>query len=339
MTTVAERAVQVSAQLPSYHEAPAPVRRKVVVVVDACCEIDPSVAESLGILVMPRTVKVDRQTLTLDAELTLHHSCWSQPPRQITPAPYTLGELAQAYTQVLGAHMSVLALHPPGRLDGTVRVALSARSILLAGQQGAREQMPRVAVYELGAIGLSFTFLAEVAARGAAEGMTLQQLLTLLDHAQSAIACYYLTSKVGPVEALRKPVQGKHGGRSGNEQVWELDRFGGGLFACHARSRNLGRDLFGAGGMLAGDEPTTVRSSDQRFLDRINVARGQQQLPPLEAEPGGLTVRRYFPRGCIELALLPEGFDISRIIEVIRRVEQPSSAQTHSLHHRGGIGR
>lgn len=337
MIMVDKPAVRVNAPIPAHVEFTVPPPRQVVVAVDACCEIEPSAAAHAGILIMPRTAKVDRRTMTLNADQTLHHTCWPQRPRNIVPAPYALGELTQAYEQVLRGGLSVLALHSPGRLDTAVQAALAARSILLAGSYHTQEPAPRVAVYELGAVSAGFSFLVEVAACGAAQGLALQQVLTLLDRVQAALRCYYFTSRGGPSQALCNPHRTAGVGWFGNEQLWELDSANGGLFTRCARGMRVTRDLFHVDGPLKGKQPTVVRSSDQRLLERVNQARVQMQLSPLAAEPGGLGLTALFPRGCIELVMLPDETDINRIIEVIRRLDPPKPASVRGLRQRGGI--
>lgn len=309
-------------------------QRQVMVVVDPCCEIDPAAIAALEVLVLPRTVRAGGRSVTLGPDQTLHHGCWPQPPRSIAPQPYALGELAQAYERVLRGGLSVLALHLPSRLDPTSRGALAARSILLAGQSYRAGCAPRIAVYELPAVGSSFAFLVEVAARAAMEGMTLQQVLTLLDRLQIALRGHYLTGLMGPHAALRHRGRSPGVARVGSEQLWELDRASG-QFACRARGWSLAGKLFRPHGLLAGLEPTAVCVWNSRLLDRVNAGRAQAQLPPLAAQPGGLSLAPLFPRGCVELAMLADQAQIIHIIDVIRRIDRPAPPSLGGVRRRG----
>ncbi|HEU4323506.1 MAG TPA: DegV family protein [Roseiflexaceae bacterium] len=331
-------AVELSLETPvaTTGRAPKPAaRRQVVVAIDACCELEPALAQRLGLLVLPHHARVDGQAIELDAGRTLHHSCWPTPPQRVQPEPHTVGALAPRYEEVLREGMSVLALHWPERLDPAARVALAARSILLAapprGADGAR-----VAVYELAAVGHGFSFLVEVAARGAAAGMTLGQIAMLLDRAQPTVRGCYLTSRGDPAPALRGPEHSPLTTRFAHEALWALDA-GDGRLVCQARGWKLARGLFGPDGPLAGQSPSRVTASSPRLLEQLNAGRTVAGLPPLEAEPGGTGLRAVFPRGCVELAFLPDTARIAAISDVIRRIDRPAPAPVRGVRQRGGL--
>ncbi len=320
---VGQRFLPGGSSTPLYETSAPSASRKVVVVIDASCEIDPATIAGLSILVLPRPVQVNGRKQMLDETCTLHHTCWNSAMPRITLKSYDLGALAQRYSRALADGFSVLALHLPERLDPTTRLALAARSILLAGQSRASGSARRIAVYELAAIGQSFAFLVEAAAQGASEGMALHQLMTLLDRLQAAQHDVYLTGLRGPLERVCHPGRPTTGGWLGNEQIWTLDRTDG-LFHCQARGWSLAQTLFSSGGALAGRETVVVRSTHPRLLERINAGRMQNNLPPLVAEPGGLSLTTFFPGGCVELACLPDAANIARIREVIRRIDRQS---------------
>lgn len=341
MSVVAEPAVSISTTQPGPVQSHVPTsaspRRQVVIAIDAYCEIAPTVAQQLGIVVIPRMTKIDNQQVVLNAEQTLHHSCWTQPPRRVVPALHTLGDLAQSYERVLNDGLSILAIHQPLRFDDAVHFALAARSILLAGPQSTREYPPRVAVYELGAIGAGFEFLVQIAARGAAKGMTLQQLLTLIDRTQSMLKSYYVTTRNGPAPNTRSTKRLPKGSLLGTEQVWELDQSAGGLFSCLSRRRHALQELFGPEGLFEDQEPHIVRTNNARLLERLNKARVLMKKEPFEVEPGGLAFTAVFPRGCIELTVLPNESEINRIVEIIRRIDRTVPAPVRGLRQRGGL--
>lgn len=319
------------------HEADAlPARRRVVVAVDAYCEVDPAVIARLGILVLPRPIQVNGRTRMLDATCTLHAACWNGAPLRIAPKSYDLGALAQRYEYALAEGFSILALHLPERLDPTTRLALAARSILLAGQSRASGSDRRIAVYELAAVGQSFAFLVEAAAQGASEGMALHQLMTLLDRLQAALHGVYLTGVRGPIDRVCHRGRPKEGGWLGSEQIWTLDRADG-LFHCQARGWRLTQTLFGEGGALAGRDDVVVHSTHPRLLERINAGRVQHGLPLLAAAPGGLSLTTLFPGGCVELACLPDAAHITRIRDVIRRIDRQSDQRGRAGGWKGGL--
>lgn len=299
---------------------------QVVIAVDACCEIEPAVAADLGLLVIPRELNANRRKILLDADRTLHHSCWPQPLGRFTATPYALGELVQLYEGFLRDGVSVLALHLPECCDGAVRIAAAARSILLASESSVRRNMPRVAVCELGAVGTGFSFLVATAARAAREGMSLQQLLTLVDHLHMMIGCSYFTGPAGPVKIIRGSSGPSGFGQFASQQLWEPDRAYRGAFVCRAASRHLARRLFAPGGALHGKTPACVRSTNPGLLDQLNTARVQTGLPRLEAQSGGVGLTALFPQGCVELTSLPEQAEIDRVIGVIQRF-QPAARQ------------
>ncbi|NOK62381.1 MAG: hypothetical protein GFH27_549293n115 [Chloroflexi bacterium AL-W] len=341
MSVVAEPAVSISTVPPgpvqSTVPTTAPIRRQVVIAIDAYCEIAPHIAQQLGIVVIPRMAKVDSQQVILNAEQTLHHSCWTQPPRRVVPALHTLGGLAQSYEQVLNEGLSILAIHQPLRFDDAVHFALAARSILLAGPQSTREHPPRVAVCELGAVGAGFEFLVQIAARGAAKGMTLQQLLTLIDRTQSMLKSYYVTTRSGPIANTRSATRLPKNSLRGTEQIWELDQSADGLFTCLSRSRHALQELFSPEGLFGNQDPNIVRTNNTRLLGRLNKVRALMQKAPFEIDPGGLAFTSIFPHGCIELTVLPNESEINRIVEIIRRIDRTVPALVRGLRQRGGL--
>jgi hypothetical protein len=323
-------------QIKQSHRPLPPTARSVVVVIDAWCEIDPAVAAQLNIVVLPREVKVDGQDQALDGQRTLHHSCWPQLPRMIAPKPLTLSAVARVYEQVLVHEFSVLALTLPERFDPTVAEALKARSILLAGQRSRKNPPPRIAVYELTTAGANFALLVQIAARAAAEGMTLRQVMVLLDRVQAEANSYYLTGTQGPPQAFCQTGRWSLRALPGQEQVWQIDGQHG-RFVRRACRRGLTQKLFQKEGMLAGKEPAGVYSSDARLFARLNSGRTAAQQSPLVAHPGGLSLTPLFPKGCVELSWLPDKANIERICDAIRRIDTSSTSTGRGVRQRGAI--
>jgi hypothetical protein len=262
-------------------------------------------------------------------------------PRRVLPEDQTFGLLAEVYNQVLRNGMSALALHPPASWDGATRVALAVRSILLAGPHikadlDGRSQ-PRVGVYEAALAGRSFAFMAEAAARGAAEGLALHQIVTLLDQMQAALRSDYVSSAHGPAAHLRRP-SGRFGGSLfGGVQAWTVDASQG-VFVRQAGGGQLAPELFGPSGPLAGATPiATCPPAGEALLRRLNEGRAHMRLEPLAPQPGGLSLGPLFPHGCVELAVLPELAHVARIGEVIRRIDRHTAAPVYGVRQRGGI--
>jgi hypothetical protein len=310
-------------------------QQQVAIVVDACAELDPTFIARYGLHVMPRTVRVDGQTMTLGPQRTLHHSCWEQPPRRIVVQPYALGELAQFYGAILDRGLNVLALHPPTLMDRMAQQARTARSILLAGPSSATEVAPRVAVQEIIAVGVVFAFLVEAAARGAAQGMALPQLLTFLDRLQATPRGYYITGMRGPVRQMRNKLRQAGVAPFGAEQVWELD-YTSKRFVCRARVKRATL-LFEPQQLLADVAPTHIRAFNTQLLTRLNAQRAKAEQEPLPVQPGGLSLMSCFPNGCIELAALPDEAHIEYILDVIRRIDRPAAQSARGILKRGGI--
>lgn len=311
---------------PSFVAAPSAqllVSPKARIVVDASCELDPALAQALNILVLPRSATIDGKRIRLNAQQTLHHSCWPTPPRKVVCEPVALSELSAAYQQVLGDGLSVVALLLPAALDPTTRTVLTVRSILLASIDGRIRPAPRIAVCEIASIGAGFARLVELTARGAVEGFDPHQLHTLLDRLQVTLRSVYLTGPAGPPRSLC--LKGSPTAMLSaliGEQLWTIDR-GLGVFKRQLGRHNLATTLFQAGILAADFSPEIVTVTQPALLDRVNTGRVQQQLPALEAQPGGFSLNTYFPHGCLELAALLDAERIEQLMNVIRRVDQP----------------
>ncbi|NJM05289.1 TIGR04086 family membrane protein [Candidatus Gracilibacteria bacterium] len=308
---------------------------QVAVVVDAASELDPALIAQHTIQVLPREALIDGKPTTLDAGRTLHASCWQSLPRRCVLQPHAFGALAQYYSALLASGMHVLALVPSAQINYVSQQSRAARSILLAGlPQTASATLP-LAVYEVGIVGASFAFLVEAAARGAAQGMTLTQLLTFLDRLQPTLQSFYLTGLQGPIAALRHPTRASGVARFGIQQLWELDHSSR-RFVCRARG-TIAAQLFAPDGPFAAAEASQVSVYKSRLLDHVNLGRAAAQRPALIAPPGGLGLMQSFPSGCVELALLPDDNHINYILDVIQRIDRPASPRLRGILAKGGF--
>jgi hypothetical protein len=124
--------------------------------------------------------------------------------------------------------------------------------------------------------------------------------------------------------------------RLGSTQVWELDHVSG-LFACRARSWSLAQALLDPQGPLGLLEPTFACSTNARQIERLNTARATAQKDPLPIQPGGLSLKPFFPHGAVELALLPDEAHIEQIIDVIRRIDRSTTPLVHGRRWKEGM--
>jgi hypothetical protein len=336
MVDVSERVRKKTATPRSKAVTPRMVEPEVAVVVDAGCELPPTLVAELGMTLLPRNARADRKAVQLDQHQTLHPSCWPQLPRALELQPLSLSELVESYGRLLNEGTSVLALFQPGRLDGSLYSALKARSILLAGQRSHITPPPRIAVVELSAVGGHFAFLVQVAARAAADGMALPQVLTLLDRMQTESRAFYLTGSAGPPRALSRVKGGLPLALPGQQQLWEFDTQQG-LFVRQQAGRGLAQKLWQAAGPFAGGNPAVITSSNEQLLALVNQGRSAAGQSPLLAEPAGLGLRALLPQGCVELLMLPDKEHVARICHIIRRIDHQPMAYGQGILQRGGL--
>lgn len=245
MTVCMEPEVQKQAEptLTTYYELAPQIlvtpnaQQRVVIVVDASCELDPEFLKEAGVLVVPRVVGTRQQTYTLDANQTLHHTCAAHIPHSIAYQSSTISDIAHLYEQTLSNGMSIVSLHLPESLDNTVCSARMAAKVVLAGTKHLTTTAPRIAICELAAVGLRFSFLVQAAAYAAREGLSLPQLVTFIECLQKEIHSYYVTGIHGPIKTMRHSWRPKGVSRWGREQLWEYDIPAKKLI-CSARGRS-----------------------------------------------------------------------------------------------------
>ncbi|MEM8534966.1 MAG: DegV family protein [Chloroflexota bacterium] len=311
------------------------VQQRVVIVVDASCELAPEGIREAGVAIIPRVVGTRQQTFALDADQTLHHACASHIPHSIVYQSSTISDIAQLYEEILASGMSIVSLHPPAALDDTVQSAHMASKVVLAGTKHLTTTAPRIAVCELAAVGLRFSFLVQAAAYAAREGLSLPQLVTFIESLQKEIQSYYVTGMHGPVKPMRHSWRPKGVARWGREQLWEYDIPSKQLI-CSARGK-ITQTLFQEDGVLDETISPTVCVHHIKLFDRMNAARTKLALPTIISQPTGVSLSRCFPRGCVELHVFPEVTHLNHMLRVIHHIDQTTDLTIRGVRARGGI--
>ena len=328
-------------QTSSYYElVPQPpvtptVQQRVVIVVDASCELAPEGIKEAGIAIIPRVVGTRQQTYTLDADQTLHHTCASHIPHSIAYQTSTISDIAQLYEEILSNGMSIVSLHLPAALDDTVQSAHMASKVVLAGTKHLTTTEPRIAICELAAVGLRFSFLVQAAAYAAREGLSLPQVVTFIESLQKEIQTYYLSGMHGPIKSMRHSWCPKGVARWGREQLWEYDIPSKKLI-CSARGK-ITQTLFQEDGVLDETMSPTICVHHTKLFDRLNATRTKLALPMITPQPSGISLLRCFPRGCVELHVFPEVTHLNHMLRVIHHIDQTTDLTIRGVRARGGI--
>lgn len=311
------------------------VQQRVVIVVDASCELAPEFIKEAGVLVIPRVVGTRQQTYALDTDQTLHHICAAHIPYSVDYQSSTISDIAQLYEEILANGMSVVSLHLPAALDDTVQSARMSAKVVLAGTKHLTTTAPRIAVCELAAVGLRFSFLVQAAAYAAREGLSLPQLVTFIESLQKEIQTYYVTGIHGPIKPMRHSWRPKGVARWGREQLWEYDIPSKKLI-CSARGK-ITQTLFQKNGVLDETMSPTVCAHHPKLFDRMNVARTKLSLPTITPQPSGISLLRCFPQGCVELHVFPEATHLTHMLSVIHHIDQNTDLTIRGVRARGGI--
>jgi hypothetical protein len=251
-------------------------------------------------------------------------------------APYTLTALARVYNQILDAGLHVLSIQPPAPLEAHTRLALTARSVLAAEASTPGGRPPQIVIYETSAVGYGFSWLVQQAAEAARHGLSVERILALLDHLQQHIAAFYITRWPGPVASSRGQIHPVQRVSLGQEQCWYLDQMQH-RFICQARGWNLSRTLFRAGGVLETmDVPPLACATDERLLTWVTQAWDAAKTPPLAVAPASASLAALFPRGCVELTLLPEQSIVKHTLHAFYREPETATSRRAGVRQRAG---
>ncbi|MBC8162649.1 MAG: hypothetical protein H7Z42_15670, partial [Roseiflexaceae bacterium] len=228
---------------------------------------------------------------------------------------------------------SVLVIQPVSQYDPAGRAALAARSVLMADGAFAHSTA-RVAVYEPAALGAGYTYLVLAAARAAANGLGLAQVVTLLDQLQVEVRALYVTGSRGPIERVR--LRQPNGFQLGGQQLWQIDRASG-MLGRLAGSWSVIKALTAPESPLSTRQPDCVSFSDGRLLQALNRELGKAGQLGLAASQAGVGLNSTFPSGCVELTWLPEQAHVAGIIAIIERINRPAHVSRGGIRQRGGL--
>lgn len=300
----------------------APTRRtRQVIVAAPPGHIDPAVSEALHI--------VDQPALLAEPQPN------SQPDKTLETS-YSLASLARVYEQILEAGLHVLSLQPPAPMDAHTRLALAARSVV-AAQSAATRRVPQVVISETAAVGQGFAWLVQHAAEAARQGVSLEHILALLEHMQEKMTAFYITRWPGPVAASRASASPAYWLTVGQEQCWYIDYMQR-RFVCQGHGWNLSRTLFRAGGTLeAINTLPLVCATDERLLARVVRAWEAEQSTPLPMAQASTSLASLFPRGCVELTLLPDSSLVQHISQALYREPEPAAPYKAGVRERVGF--
>lgn len=252
-------------------------------------------------------------------------------------AAYSLTELVRVYTQILEAGLHVLSLQPPAPMEAHTPLALAARSIVAGSKPTPSRRAPQVVIYETAAIGQGFAWLVRQAAEAARHGLSLEHILVLLKRMQEEMTALYITRWPGPIAASQTRFRSARRLPFGHEQCWYLDQLQQ-RFICQGHSKNLSRTLFQTGGMLeALQTPPFVCATDERLLERVVQAWNAAHTTPLHVVPANESLTLLFPRGCVELTLLPEQSIMQQIAQELSREPEPATPRRTGVRQRAGF--
>jgi hypothetical protein len=252
-------------------------------------------------------------------------------------AAYPLAQLARLYTQILETGMHVLSLQPPVPMDAHAQLALAARSVVPRGTSTTARQSPQVVIYETAAIGYGFAWLVQQAAEAARHGLGLEPILLLLKRVQEEMTALYITRWPGPIAASQPRRHPARRLQIGHEQCWYLDQLQQ-RFVCQAHGRHLSRTLFQSGGMLeAIKTPPFVCATNERLLGNVVQSWNSVHTTPLHTLTAREHLSTLFPRGCVELTLLPEQTVIQQIAQELLREPEPATLRSAGVRQRAGF--
>jgi DegV family protein with EDD domain len=165
------------------------------VVTDSTCDLPAERAERLGIKVMPLYINVGAESYSDGVDITRDEFYrrlpdWETPPTTAVPGPNMFREM---YVELAGGGATeILSLHVAESLSGTVNVAR------LAAKETT--EVP-VTVVDSQQLSLGTGFLAETAAKAAAEGQAMAEILALVEE---QIARTHVFAALDTLEFLRR---------------------------------------------------------------------------------------------------------------------------------------
>jgi hypothetical protein len=238
-----------------------------------------------------------------------------------------------AFGASLDRSLSVLALYPSRRVDASVIEAFKARTVLMSSHRRAIKEQLRVAVLELPVTGAGLAFLAEQAARAAAGGMGLHQIITLIERLQDELRTVYLAEGT-PTADLLHPESARFVW-PGRQSLWASDPLNG-QFSLITQGRKLAETMFAPDGPLHDMQPARA-SGHGRLLREVNTGRTAAGLSGVPAYEDLVGLRQLFAGHCVELLALPDERLIAQMSALIQRIDKQPAPPLRGVLQRGGF--
>lgn len=177
----------------------------VAVVTDSTCDLPKSVADSLGITVVPLKVHFGDRTYLDGVDLTADQFYKLMASSGVTPTTSqpSVGDFIKVYTKLSATTKSIISIHLSSKLSGTYNAAVMASEAVFTRAQ--------VEVIDSQSASLGLGFLAMTAAEAASQGSSLRDITTIVRRVISQI---HITLFVDTLDYLQR------GGRVGRAQAF-----------------------------------------------------------------------------------------------------------------------
>lgn len=150
--------------------------RTVRMVTDSSADISPEVAERLGIIVLPLTVRLGKEVFREGMDIS-HREFFRKltkagPLRRVRSQPPPLKACQEAFSELCSQGADILALHLSSKLSETYRVATQAAGSLLG--------KCRITVLDSQTTSLGLGYMVIAAAQAAAKGASVEDIVRLV---------------------------------------------------------------------------------------------------------------------------------------------------------------
>jgi len=275
--------------------------------------------ELSGVAVIPRNVRVGRETLNSDdartnmiRSLARESLLRGEPPEVLPPERAQFLEL---YTRLAQQHAHVVSVHYVHALDGAAREARVCRQLMQPLQQ--------VDIYEAKTLEGGLSFLLRTAAQLAEDGASAAQVLALLRYLETHMLTLLLTPRSGggnlaeahALHRLRNLVPS-------NETLWHFEPKTRKLVVVaqgHKLHSRLGEVLSRRWGKLRYAPLLRYWGYERAEIDTIIAgleAAGLAEAP--EAEPATATFLPCGGRRFVELLLVPLPNELQRLRALVQ---------------------
>lgn len=274
--------------------------------------------ELRDLTVIPRTVRVDGQTLNSDERSNVIRSLAREAANRkgsVEVLPPQREQFLRAY-QALGERWSQLvSVHLLDTFDGASREARICRQLMQPTHQ--------IHVYEAKTLEGGLEFLLRTALRLAADGATATQVLTLLRYLETHMLTFLLTPGIGTPQPWQHltGMQRLHGMWPGVETLWFFDpkerRFQV-INQAPLNHAKIGPLLEARWGRLRYTALLRYRGYSPTQLSELSASLEAAGLPAApRIEPAAATFIPGLPKQFIELVLLPTDDDLRRLYGLV----------------------